>query len=74
MVAFNWKQCGLENGIYFLGMDETTEKSTYIRSEYLYSEFEHPFFVSKQKPRDYPPCYYRPHSLISATVMYCLKS
>ena len=39
----------------FLGIDEKTEKSTYIRSECPYSVFEHPYSVSKQKPRDYPP-------------------
>ena len=27
-----------------------------IRSECPYSVFEHPYSVSKQKPRDYPPC------------------
>ena len=32
------------------------KKSTYIRSECTYSVFEHPYSVSKQKPRDYPPC------------------
>ena len=40
----------------FLGIDEKTEKSTYIRAECPYSVFEHPYSVSKQKPRDYPPC------------------
>ena len=41
----------------FLGIDEKTEKSTYIRSECPYSVFEHPYSVSKKKKtRDYPPC------------------
>ena len=40
----------------FLRIDEKTEKSTYIRSECPYSVFEHPYSISKQKPRDYPPC------------------
>ena len=35
---------------------ENIEKSSYIRSESPYSVFEHPYSVSKQKPRDYPPC------------------
>ena len=40
----------------FLDIDEKTiEKSTYIRSEYPYIVFKHPYSVSKQKPRDYQP-------------------
>ena len=30
---------------------------TYIQSEYPYSVFEHLYRESKQKPRDYQPCY-----------------
>ena len=41
----------------FLGIDEKTEKSTYIWSECPYSVFEHPYSVSKQKPREDPPWY-----------------
>ena len=35
----------------FLGIDEKTEKSTYILSEYPYSN------IRAVYPCDYPPCY-----------------
>ena len=54
----------------FLGIDEKIEKSTYIRSECPYSVFEHPYSVSKQKPRDYPPWHWDVHTMASQKVMF----
>ena len=51
---------------------ENIEKSTYIGSECPYSGFQHPCSVSKQKPRDYPPCL-SIHVFLKAAD-FCLKN